>query len=61
MDFIAIIKLTPSDPNLKPMFLSRIKNANRLASTPPKDLDKNTVQVRYFHVSKPTTFTLIIL
>ncbi len=57
MDFIAVISLSPEvsvlNPKLKPMYLSRIENANRLASTPHKDLTTNTVPVRYFHVTKP--------
>ena len=56
MDFIAIISLTPDvqsvNPRLKPMYLSRIENAIRLASTPHKDISANTVQVRYFRVTK---------
>jgi hypothetical protein len=57
MDFIAVILLSPEvsvlNPKLKPMYLSRIENTHRLASTPHKDLNKNTVPVRYFRVSKP--------
>jgi len=56
MDFIAVITLTPEmsalNPKLKPMFLSRIDNVSRLASTPHKDIAKNKVQVRYFRVEK---------
>ena len=59
MDFIAVILLTPEvsalNPKLKPMYLSRIDNVSRLASTPHKDLKdrkKNTVPVRYFRVAK---------
>ena len=57
MDFIAVIVLTPDvealNPRLKPMYLSRIENAKRLASTPHKDHNTNTVPVRYFRVTKP--------
>ena len=57
MDFIAVILLTPDvsalNPRLKPMYLSRIENINRLASTPHKDHNTNTVPVRYFRVTKP--------
>ena len=57
MDFIAVIILTPEvevlNPRLKPMYLSRIKNVYRLASTPHKYHRKNTVPVRYFRVTKP--------
>ena len=56
MDFIAVILLTPEmsalNPMLKPMFLSRIGNVSRLASTPHKDITKNTVPVQYFRVEK---------
>lgn len=57
MDFIAVIVLTPEvqalNPRLRPMYLSRIENALRLASTPHKDITENTVPVRYFRVTKP--------
>jgi hypothetical protein len=52
MDFIAVITLTPEmsalNPKLKPMFLSRIDNVSRLASTPHKDIAKNKVRFVIF-------------
>ncbi len=56
-DFIAIIMLTPglsvSNPALKPMFLSKIGNVERLAGKPLKSKIRNQVNnIQYFAVSK---------